>query len=261
MGLQAVREIQNLLSDRTLRTLCLRIPQKIMPPGSIGPACACWRGAPSAPPAAIKRRTLSPRPRPGPPAPSPMSLLRAMQQLSFVGARFATGTAVVQARPAQRRCLASAARATASADKGLSKGDLIKEVSAKTGLDDKKAATAVNAVIETIETAVASGEAIGLRRGGCRGCWAGETIITLASSLLPPLALPPRSVGRCASSAAGAPAGRSPPSPQLAAPPPNLNCWPARQRRGSQLLDAWLVERSRILLSAPFCFVMMLPPS
>ncbi|KAI7842003.1 hypothetical protein COHA_004206 [Chlorella ohadii] len=81
-----------------------------------------------------------------------------MQQLSFVGARFATGTAVVQARPAQRRCLASAARATA--DKGLSKGDLIKEVSAKTGLDDKKAATAVNAVIETIETAVASGKKV-----------------------------------------------------------------------------------------------------
>lgn len=83
-------------------------------------------------------------------------ILRTMQQLSFAGARFATGSALVQARPAQRRCLATAAKATA--DKGLGKGDLIKAVAAKTGLSQKDADGAVNAVLDIIEGTVAQGE-------------------------------------------------------------------------------------------------------
>lgn len=96
-----------------------------------------------------------------------MSLLRAMQQLSFAGARFATGTAVVQARPAQRRCVATAARATS--EKGLGKGDLIKAVATKAGLSQKDADGAVNALLDIIESTVASGEAIEMAGGPREG--------------------------------------------------------------------------------------------
>ena len=92
-------------------------------------------------------------------------LLRTMQQLSFAGARFATGSALVQARPAQRRCLATGAKVVA-----FGKADLIKQVAASTGLSDRQADAAVNAVLDVIQDTVASGEAIGDGGGPGRGC-------------------------------------------------------------------------------------------
>lgn len=150
-----------------------------------------------------------------------MSLLRAMQQLSFAGARFATGTAVVQARPAQRRCLATTVKATA--EKGLGKGDLIKAVATQTGLKAKDAEGAVNAVIEIIESTVAGGEAIGMA-GGVRGAGqakrggVGVAALRLAAAWPRPSDLRAACQGRAARRRGGSQPRRCPASRG------NLNC-------------------------------------